>query len=298
MTHLLCFGLGYSASMLAARLSAKGWRISGTSRTRAGAERLEALGFRGLVFDGTSAGAGIADELATATHVLVSVPPDASGDPVLRLHAADLARAPALSWIGYLSTVGVYGDHAGGWVDETTHPRPVNERSRLRLAAERHWLELGRSSGRPVAALRLSGIYGPGRNALESLLDGTARRIIKPGQVFNRIHVDDIATACEAALAPGAPSGIFNVTDDEPAPPQDVVAFAAQLLGMPVPPDQPIEQAILSPMARTFYGESKRVANRKLREVLGVRLSYPTYREGLRALLASVRPAAGAGEGC
>lgn len=285
MSHLFCFGLGYSAAALASRLTAEGWRISGTSRSPDGVARLRAAGHDGLAFAGDARSPDVARTIALASHVLVSAPPDIDGDPVLRHHAGDLATAPGLCWIGYLSTVGVYGDHGGGWVDEDTEPRPATTRSRLRLAAEDQWRDFAVRTGRHLFVLRLSGIYGPGRNALENLQDGTARRIIKPGQVFNRIHVADIGSACQAMMQPGAAPGTYNVTDDEPAPPQDVVAYAAGLLGVAVPPEQPYDDAVMTAMARSFYGENKRVSNRKLRQTLGVQLAYPTYREGLRALL-------------
>lgn len=284
MTQLLCCGLGYSAAAVAGRLRAEGWRVTGTSRSREGAARLATQGFAGLVFDGQAPSAEVTAALATTTHALVTAPPDALGDPLLRLHGADLARAAHLGWIAYLSTVGVYGEHGGGWVDEATAPKPGSTRSRQRYLAETQWQELAAQTGRRLFVLRLAGIYGPGRNALETLRAGTARRIIKPGQVFNRIHVADIASACLTMMAPASAPGVYNVTDDEPAPPQDVIAFAAGLLGLPVPPDQPFDTAELTPMARSFYAENKRVANRKLGAALAVRLAFPTYREGLMAL--------------
>ncbi|RWF81599.1 MAG: NAD(P)-dependent oxidoreductase, partial [Mesorhizobium sp.] len=207
----------------------------------------------------------------------VSVAPEEAGDPVLNAARGTIAaEMPALEWIAYLSTVGVYGDHGGGWVDETAECRPLSKRSMLRVAAERDWLKLGQDIGRPVAILRLSGIYGPGRNALVNLENGTARRLVKPGQVFNRIHCDDIAGALWH-LAEGNRGGIFNVTDDLPAPPQDVVAYAAGLMGVTPPPEIPFETAQLSPMARSFYGENKRVANTALKAA-GYRLRFPDYR--------------------
>lgn len=215
--------------------------------------------------------------------MLVSVPPGDAGDPVLRHHRNDLAALKPRSLV-YLSTVGVYGDHGGAWVDETSECRPVSKRSRQRLAAEAGWRLFSKETGIPVAIVRLAGIYGPGRGPFEKIRDGTARRIVKPGQVFNRIHVDDIAATVDAALSQAA-AGLYNSADDEPAPPQDVLAFAAGLAGVPPPPEVAFEDAELTPMARSFYGESKRVRNDKLKRALGVRLAYPTYREGLRAVL-------------
>jgi nucleoside-diphosphate-sugar epimerase len=219
--------------------------------------------------------------------VLVSIPPDEAGDPVLRGFPDVLAEAKPKSLV-YLSTVGVYGDHCGAWVDEESACRPVSARSRQRLAAEEEWLSFSRKTNMPVAILRLAGIYGPGRGPLEKIRDGTARRIVKPGQVFNRIHVDDIAAIVEAAFDRRA-KGIYNGVDDEPAPPQDVFAYAAELLGVPPPPEIPFEEARLSPMARSFYAENKRVRNGKVKHALGVTLACPTYREGLRAVLEEER---------
>jgi hypothetical protein len=285
MKSLFCFGLGYSAAALARRLDGEGWRITGTSTTEAGVSALEREGYRALLFDGTALSFPVRAALREATHVLVSVPPGAAGDPVLAHHGRDLAGA-GVEWIGYLSTIGVYGNHGGAWVDEDTAPHPVSERSRRRLAAEQGWLDLARRTGKRVQVFRLAGIYGPGSSAIDDIRNGTARRIVKPGQVFNRIHVDDIATVLLAAMAGRGKDSIYNVTDDEPAPPQDVVAFAAQLLGVPPPPEIGLAEADLSAMALSFYGENKRVRNARLKSALGVVLAYPTYREGLRAVAA------------
>lgn len=282
--HLLCFGLGYTARVLCTRLANKGWRISGTSRTAEGCAAITRDGWNVAVFDGKTSSPGVAGLLANATHVVHSVPPDDTGDPVHRCHAADLRRAPYLQWLGYLSTVGVYGDTGGALVDEDTPPAPASERGKRRLAAERAWLALGDDIPGRVEVFRLPGIYGPGRSAIDALRNGTARRIVKPRQVFNRVHVEDIATALEAAIAKPTPHRIFNITDDEPGPPGDVVAYAAGLIGIPAPPEVPFETANLSPMARSFYGESKRVSNTRMKAALGVRLAYPTYREGLSAI--------------
>ena len=285
MNHLLCFGLGYSARELAGRLQAEGWRVTGTTRSAESAARLTSEGLPTLLFDGAEPNDLLAEAARGATHVLVSAGPDESGDPTLRCHAGDLAAADGLQWIGYLSTVGVYGDHQGGWVDETAMPRPVSRRSRWRLAAEQSWICFGAQADRAVELFRLSGIYGPGRSPLQKLIDGTARRIDKPGQVFNRIHVADIAGVLQASMARPTPGRIYNVTDDEPAPPQDVVAYAAELLGLDPPPLIPFDEAPLSPMGRSFYGENKRVSNARLKRELSYEFVYPTYREGLSALL-------------
>lgn len=285
--HLFSFGLGYSARALAGRLAAKGWRITGTSTTEVGARAITAAGYRGLVFDGRAPAPEVGRALGEATHALMSIPPGADGDPAFVHHAADIAAAAGLGWIGYLSTVAVYGDRGGGWVDETTPPNPMSERGRRRLAAESAWLTLGARTGKAVMVFRLPGIYGPGRSPLDDLAAGTARRLVKKDQVFNRIHVEDIAGAVEAAISRPRAGAIFNVTDDEPAPPQDVVAYAAGLAGRPVPPEQPFENAVLTPMARSFYSENKRVRNARLKAELGYALAYPTYREGLAAIAAA-----------
>jgi nucleoside-diphosphate-sugar epimerase len=286
MPHLFCFGLGFSARVFARDRAGRGWQVTATSTSAAGVERIRAAGYGALHYDGRTPGQGVAAALADATHVLVSPAPDAAGDPVLRHHAADLAGAPALGWIGYLSTIGVYGNSDGNWIDETAELRPNSDRSRWRAAAEAAWLDLARSSRKPVQVFRLAGIYGPGRSAIDNLREGSARRIIKPGQVFNRIHVDDIAGALAAAVDRGGRHAIYNVCDDEPAPPQDVVAYAARLLGLPVPPDLPFEQAELSPMARSFYADNKRVSNARLKADLGYAFRHPTYREGMAAIAA------------
>jgi nucleoside-diphosphate-sugar epimerase len=293
MLNLFCFGLGYSAQHLIAGRGAPYGRIAGTVREPDNAAEIARQGIAGrdvdtVAFDGRSA-PDLADRLHHTDVVLVSVPPDPDGDPVLRHYGAALQRAQRLRGIVYLSTVGVYGDHAGGWVDETTEPDPVSDRSRERLAAERAWAALAAQSHKALAILRLAGIYGPGRNALIQVARGTARRIVKPGQVFNRIHVADIAQAIAASFDRNA-DGVFNVTDDEPTPPGEPIAFAADLLGVAPPPEIPFAEAArtMSPMALSFYGESKRVRNGRIKRDLALAtLIYPSYREGLRALFAA-----------
>jgi len=287
MKHLFCFGLGYSARELARRLPAKGWRITGTATTADGVRAIQARGFLGLAFDGTAPGAGIGQSLSTATHVLVSIPPGPSGDPVLLQHADDLAAASTLEWIGYLSTIGVYGDRQGGWVDEDTEPAPNSDRSRRRLAAEQAWQAFAARHGNKLQIFRLAGIYGPGRGAIDNVRDGSARRILKPGQVFNRIHVADIARVLEAAIEGRGTRAIYNLTDDEPAAPDEVIAYAAELLGVLPPPAIPFESADLTTMGRSFYQENKRVGNARLAADLGVELEFPSYREGLAAIARS-----------
>lgn len=280
MSRLFCFGLGYSAEVLARGLLAEGWQVAGTARTKDRMEELATLGIETFPFD---RGQPLSSQaLVGTTHLLTSVPPDAQGDPVLDLCAdAILAAAPTLQWVGYLSTTGVYGDHGGAWVDETSELKPSSERARRRVQAEAAWLALAL----PVAVFRLAGIYGPGRSPLDDLRAGTARRIIKPGQVFSRIHVDDIARVLRASMAHPRGGAVYNVCDDEAAPSQDVIAAAAALLNMPIPPDLPFDQAALSPMAQTFWADNKRVSNVRVKSELAVEFCYPTYREGLAALL-------------
>jgi nucleoside-diphosphate-sugar epimerase len=284
MPRLFCFGLGYTALALARGLMAEGWRIAGTTRNADKQSELASEGYEVLLFDRDRPLHDAAAALAGATHVLTSVSPEEAGDPVLAHHVADLRRCANLEWVGYLGTTGVYGDRAGAWVDEADPVAPSMPRTRRRVAAEGHWL----ASGLPVHIFRLAGIYGPGpgRNALDAVRAGTARRIIKPGQVFGRVHVDDIAQVLRASIARPNPGAIYNVADDEPAPPQDVIAFACALLGVAPPPEVPYEQADLSPMARSFYADNRRVCNARIKDELGVKLRYPTYRDGLRAILA------------
>jgi nucleoside-diphosphate-sugar epimerase len=283
---LFVFGLGYSA-MHYVRTRGRDAQVAGTVRTKGKAEaiRIDSGQIEALVFDNSSSDTAVAERLAAANHLLVSIPPSDASDPVLAAFEEAIAGAPYLARIVYLSTIGVYGDHGGAWIDEDTPPRPKSARGKARVAAEAAWIALGTRTGKEVTILRLAGIYGPGRNAFINLRRGTARRLIKPGQVFNRIHVDDIARAIQAAFAADAASGVFNVTDDEPAPPQDVIAYAADLASIARPPDLPFETADITAMARSFYGENKRVSNRRLKERLGVALAFPTYREGLRALV-------------
>ena len=282
--RLFCFGFGYTAQSLARRLSARTTALAGTRTSLAGPDGAAPLGAKLAEFKGDAASAEVLDLLAGTTHMLVSVPPDIEGDPVLRYFREDIANLTDLAWIGYLSTVGVYGDWQGQWVDETSPPRPISERSLRRLHAERAWAQFGRATNRRVEIFRLAGIYGPGRSAIETLKAGTARRIVKPGQIFNRIHVDDIAGVLVAAIDKDTGHRIYNVSDDEPAPPQDVLAYAAELLKLPMPPEVPFEQAALTGTAATFWAENKRISNARIKRELAVELLYPTYREGLRAL--------------
>ena len=284
MPVLLSIGHGYSASALGRLLRDRGWRVIGTTRSAEKAARLSSEGVEARVWPGTD----LTDDLAASTHLLSSVAPAAGGDPVVgALGEAIAATAPQLAWAGCLSTTGVYGDHAGGWVDETTPLTPSTVRGQARVEAEAAWRALAARSGLPLHIFRLAGIYGPGRGPFEKVRDGTARRIVKPGQVFSRIHVDDIAQVLAASMARPNPGAVYNLCDDDPAPPEDVLAYAAELLGLPPPPEVPYDQAEMSEMARSFYAESKRVRNDRIKTELGVRLQYPDYRAGLDALLAA-----------
>ena len=278
--RLFCFGLGYSARALADALQGEGWRIAGRT-----ADAVQADDREMFAFDGAAPMKDAAVVLSGTTHLLSSVPPGADGDPVLNWHADDIAAISGLRWIGYLSTTGVYGDRQGGWVDENSPREPTGPRGERRVAAEDGWFALGARCGVPVQSFRLAGIYGPGRNALETVRSGRARRVIKPGQVFSRIHVEDIATVLRASIARPHAGAAYNVCDDEAAPPETVIEFACELLGVEPPAPVAFEDAELSPMGRSFYKDNKRVSNRRIREELGVTLRWPNYREGLRALL-------------
>jgi len=279
------FGMGYSSRAVAQALHSirdSGIPIAGTAREIA--ESLPKSAYRLHKFHGNAPGATLGDDLHKATHIVVSIPPDEHGDPVLRHHANDIAAAKHLQWLCYFSTVGVYGDFGGRLTDETAETHPINQRSQRRVAVEQHWQAFAKQYKLPLLILRLAGIYGPGRSQFDKLRDGTARRIVKPGQVFNRIHVEDIGrvTALAALQELG---GTFNLADDEAAPPQEVVAYAAGLLGIAPPPEQPFDTAEMTPMARSFYADNKRVSNAAIKRALGIELLYPTYREGLAAIL-------------
>lgn len=284
--RMMIFGAGYSGKAIGALAAAKGHQVAGTTRSVERKETLEASGIEPFQFDGVSLSGELLGVMRSVTHLVQSIAPGASGDPLLPLLGEDVrTHLPRLEWIGYLSTVGVYGDHGGAWVDEKTSCRPVSQRSVERLQAEEAWQSLAATSGVPLAILRLSGIYGPGRNPFVNLARGNARRLVKKDQVFNRIRVEDIAAAA-LFLAEKRTAGTFNVTDNEPCPPQDVVAEAARLMGIEPPPEQDFETAELTPMARSFYGENKRVSNATITG-LGFRFQYPDYRVSLAELWAS-----------
>jgi nucleoside-diphosphate-sugar epimerase len=279
---LLSLGHGYSAQALAPMLLAQGWHIIGTTRTPEKAASLRAAGVEPLLWRGGDLDGAIDGAIDGASHILTSISPGDVGDPVIAAHAEAL-RAARPEWVGYLSTTGVYGDHAGGWVDEDTPLTPSTRRGAQRVLAESQWQALGL----PLHIFRLAGIYGPGRGPFQKVKEGTARRIIKPGQVFSRIHVEDIAQVLLASIRRPDPGAIYNLCDDDPAPPEDVLAHAATLLGLPPPPEVAWDQAEMTPMARSFYAESKRVRNDRIKRDLGVSLRYPDYRTGLAAVLAA-----------
>jgi nucleoside-diphosphate-sugar epimerase len=286
MATLVCLGLGYSAAHYVATFGKRFDRVIGTTRNLREAAKPPDPRVELIAFDGTTASPELITSVDESDALLISAPPGETGDPVLACLADTIARGRAR--IVYLSTIGVYRERGGAWVDEESAPKPGSPRSVARLGAEEAWRRFGAENGKTVAILRLAGIYGPGRNALVTLAEGTARRIVKSGQVFNRIHVTDIAQAIDACFAQAA-TGAFNLADDEPAPPQDVIAFAAELLGNAPPPEIPFDDARagMGAMAQSFYAENRRVRNAKLKQTLGVRLAYPTYREGLRALFAA-----------
>lgn len=276
--QLFCFGLGYSGARLALALRALGWQVAGTSRDGAVLQELDTHGIAGGQLEHAEIPPG-------TSHILSTVPPGAAGDPVILAQADKIAATGGLVWLGYLSTTGVYGDRGGDWVTENDTPNPGNERSRHRLAAEQTWLNLWSTRGVPVHIFRLAGIYGPGRNALISVRAGTAKRIVKPGHLFSRIHVDDIVQVLLASMAAPNPGAIYNVCDDEAAAPADVVSHASELLGVTPPPLEEYAPDTMSAMARSFWAENRRVANDRIKRELSIKLRYPDYRSGLKALL-------------
>jgi nucleoside-diphosphate-sugar epimerase len=281
---LFAFGLGYCARAIA---RGRGVEASGTVRSQEAAKALRAEGIAAFAFDGANFDPALLEPLARAEILLISAAPGPAGDPALNQFRDEIAAAPGLKRILYLSTIGVYGDWGGAWIDETSETRTSAPRGRWRLEAEAEWQSLSEGRGVPVDILRLAGIYGPGRNALAKLREGDARRIVKAGQVFNRIRVDDIAEVFWRLVASAGPGGIWNVADEEPAPPQDVIAFAAKLLGLEPPPEEFFEGAEISEMAKSFYEENRRIKIDKLKREIGFAPLYPTYREGLQALAAA-----------
>ncbi|MDH5797749.1 MAG: SDR family oxidoreductase [Paracoccaceae bacterium] len=278
---LLSFGHGYSARALSRLLVPQGWRVIGTTRSAEKADALKAEGIEPVIWPGTN----MAPYLEQASHLLISAAPDDDGDPVLNALSNQIAAAAPFEWSGYLSTTGVYGDHQGGWVDETTPLTPSTKRGHHRVKAEGQWQALAERAAINLHIFRLAGIYGPGRGPFAKVRNGTARRIIKPNQVFSRIQVDDIAQVLTASIARPNPGAIYNVCDGNAAPPEDVIGYAAELLGLPLPPKENWDTAQMTPMARSFYAESKRVRNNRIIDELGVELLFPDYKAGLEALL-------------
>ena len=276
--HLLSFGHGYSAQALSKLLLPIGWKITGTTRDPAKLDMLRKDGTIPVLWDTSAVKSAFTD----VTAVLISASPNENGDPVFLKYGADIVKiAPRLEWFGYLSTSGVYGDFKGDWVDEDTPVNPTTRRGKMRLLAEQQWQSI---EDLPIHIFRLAGIYGPGRGPFAKVRTGTAQRINKPGQVFSRIHVDDIAQTLYASILCPNPPGLYNLCDDDPAPPQDVIGYAAELLGLPLPPVISFEEADLSPMARSFYAENKRIRNDRIKKVLGISLKYPSYKQGLKSL--------------
>lgn len=274
--HLLSIGHGFTAKVFGTYVADRGWTVTGTTRSQDKTKTLSAMGVNPIVWPGTD----LSDAISQATHILVSASPDANGDHFLNEYRETLAASDRLEWIGYLSTTGVYGDHGGAWVDEDTVVEPTTRRGQIRANAENAWLE----TDLPVHVFRLAGIYGAGRGPFAKLRNGTARLIRKPGQVFGRIHVDDIAQSLYASTQRPNPGRIYNISDDEPAPPEDILTYAANLLGMDLPEEEDFETAEMSPMARSFYAECKRVRNDRMKSELGITLKYPGYREALDAI--------------
>jgi len=281
--HLLVFGPGYSASAFIKTAVANRWAVSATWRQEKAVPAIEALGATPVAYSLDALAASIPSD--AVTHILVSIAPQPDGDPVLNFFKSWIASCPNLRWVGYLSSTNVYGDHGGAWVDETSETKPSLDRGKRRLDAENSWTQLGTDMDVAVHIFRLAGIYGQERNALKTVRGGKARRVIKPGQVFGRIHRDDIASALWLAANSETQNNIFNLSDDLPSPPQDVISEAARLLGVAIPPEIPIDDADLSPMGRSFYAENKRVKNQKAKDILGWQLAYPDYKQALAKIL-------------
>lgn len=284
--HLFCFGHGYSCDYLSAALKREGgWKLSGTTRDSEKKRSLRARGIQAFIFDQDCPLPDPLYIMRDVTHLLISTPPDDDGDPAFNVHGLDILRLRNLQWVGYLSTTGAYGDRGGGWVDETAEVRPTTKRGSRRARAEEQWLSLCESHGLPVHVFRLAGIYGPGRNALDSMRAGVSRRIDKPGHAFSRIHVEDIVQVLKASMDAPCPGAVYNVCDDLPAPSHEVIACACKMLGVAPPPLIPFDRADLAPITQSFYADNKRVRNDKIKTALGVHLKYPTYKEGLPACL-------------
>ena len=284
--RLFCFGYGYCCDYLGHDLLARqDWSVAGTTRDPEKRAVLNERGVDAYIFDADIPLADPATTLKDTTHLLISTPPCTDGDPAFMAHAQDILKLENLQWVGYLSTTGVYGDRGGDWVNEASERQPSSQRGSRREKAEDQWLSMFKSNGLPLHIFRLAGIYGPGRSALDSIRAGRARRIDKPGHAFSRIHVEDIVRILQASMQRPNPGGIYNVADDEATPSHEVIAYACKLLGRPVPPLETFDEADLSPMARSFYYDNKRVKNERIKSELGVELKYKTYREGLQGCL-------------
>ena len=282
---IFCFGFGYTASCLAGKLADCGWKVSGTTTSHDKRDFLKKRGINAWIFDRQHPIPDPFDTFAGVTHILLSVPPDADGDPVFDMHGLDLSDAKNLEWVGYLSTTAVYGNQGGNWVDETMAPAPTSRRGSLRLKAEQQWTSLYLNEGLPLHIFRLSGIYGPGRSVIDAVRSGTARRIDKPSHVFNRVHVGDIVQALIASMNKPHPGSVYNLADDTPSPSHEVVQFACNLTGIESPPLIPFDEAEMAPIVRSFYQDNKRIRNDKIKDELGVQLIYPDYRSGLQSCL-------------
>lgn len=288
MPHLLFLGYGYCARVLARQLHEEGWQLSGTSRS---AERLAALEADHVRPWQLSPDRPLDREaFRSVTHALISIPPDEKGDLVARLHGEEVAQSKSLSWLGLLSTTGVYGDHGGAWVTEDSPLQPSNDRSAQRVLAESQWLDLWRERGVPAHIFRVAGIYGPGRNPLDQVRAGKATRIVRRDLALGRIHVADIAGILRASMSAPRAGAVYNVVDDLPVPPQDITTYACELLGVAPPPEISYERAEMPPLMREFYSDLKLVSNARIKQELGYQLRYPTYRDGLRDLLGAQLP--------
>ncbi len=286
---LFCFGYGYSCDYLGRALQTRGWHVAGTTRDPDKRALMKEQDIKAYIFDYDSPLDDALRYMKDATHLLVSTPPDDRGDPAFVMHEDDIRELKSLRWIGYLSSTAVYGDRTGGWVDETSETRPNTKRGSRRLLAERQWLSLHEEAGLPVHIFRLAGIYGPMRSALDSVRAGNARRINKPGHAFSRIHVDDIVQVLTASMERPNPGAIYNLADDLAAPSHELIKYACEMLGLPVPPLLPYDEADMAPITRSFYADNKRVKNDRIKDELGVALKYPDYKSGLEACLEAER---------
>jgi nucleoside-diphosphate-sugar epimerase len=282
---LFCFGYGYTAAALAAHLRLQGWDIAGTTTDPDKRAVMHDSGIDAYLFDHSHPICHPARAFDGVTHVLFSIPPEEGCDPAFEQHAGDLLQLRGLEWAGYLSTTGVYGNRDGAWVDEMSSCQPTSKRGEMRLRAEQQWRSLRETYDFPLHVFRLSGIYGPGRSAIESVRAGTAQRIEKPGHEFNRIHLDDIVQTLAASIAQPHPGAIYNLADDQPAPSSDVIDFACALTGCEPPQSRPYQESEMAPIVRSFYADNKRVKNVRIKEELGVTLLHPDYKSGLSACL-------------